>query len=87
MTRTLKERLGFKPAVVEPLVPLTPEEERAEKKRQRKLRMAVAQKEQEKKDKKLQKRIDHSNSTAGVYTQFSKKENGDVSWWRFAMYS
>lgn len=60
MAIPLKEKLGFKPAVVEPPAPLTLEEERVERKKQRKERMAKAQMEQEKKDKKLQKRIDHA---------------------------
>ncbi|KAG4426586.1 hypothetical protein IFR04_000017 [Cadophora malorum] len=87
MSTSWKEKLGFKPAVVEPPAKLTPEEEKAERKRERKERMANAKKEQDKKDKKLQKRIDHANSSAGVYTQFYKKENGDVSWWKLFLYS
>lgn len=60
MSTSWKEKLGFKPAVVEPPAKLTPEEEKAERKRERKERMANAKKEQDKKDKKLQKRIDHA---------------------------
>ncbi len=53
----MKEFFGLKPAIV---VPLTPEEENAEIKRQRKIKAAKVQKEKDKRDRRQQRKIDHA---------------------------
>jgi hypothetical protein len=56
MFSSMKERFGSKQTVE----PLTPEEQKAELKRQRKIAMAKAQKRKDKMDRRQQRRIDHA---------------------------
>lgn len=83
MRETLMERLGLK---TPPKVALTPEEEALEIRRRKKERWAKEKKEKEKADRRLQRKIDHANSTGGVFTQNFKKNNGDISWWKMCLY-